>query len=338
MIRFGILSTARINERAIIKPVEKIQQASVVAIASRTQERALLYAQGYSLPKWYGTYEELLADDEIDAVYISTPNSLHATFAKKALMANKHVLCEKPLSISYGDAMELIEIATQKNLFLMEALHYQYHPVIKSLLQQIHEGVFGEILQIEARLGFNLKSFPNIRLQSELQGGAFTHMGCYCIDFISQAMDTQKLSVRNMNAVYGANVDLTTSGILSGDNSKSKASFWCSLKEPKMDTSIEVIGTKGKAFVLNGFNAAKVQNGFITQIFEVHSTVGHFQKPSEINKSTYDFQLEYFLERLNQGNFAPVVRLKDTILVEEIYNRVRAGHIYAYPNKKQQVN
>ena len=180
VVRWGLLSTAAIN-RAIIPAITMSPRSELIAVASRTQEKVDSYAQKHEIPRAYGSYVELLADSDIDAVYISLPNSLHAEWIVKAAQAGKHVLCEKPLVISL-DEFDAIEAAAREfKVVVFEAFANLHHPSIRHALELVRSGVLGDIQFISGRGYFKLPAddVDNIRLKPELGGGSLWDVGVY---------------------------------------------------------------------------------------------------------------------------------------------------------------
>ena len=179
-VRWGLLSTAAIND-AIIPAIAMSPRSEMIAVASRTQEKVDKYAQKHGIPRAYGSYVELLADSDIDAVYISLPNSLHAEWIVKAAQAGKHVLCEKPLVISL-DEFDAIEAAAREfKVVVFEAFANLHHPSIRHALELVRSGALGDIQFISGRGYFKLPAddVDNIRLKPELGGGSLWDVGVY---------------------------------------------------------------------------------------------------------------------------------------------------------------
>ena len=179
-VRFGILSTARINEK-VLSGARESELVEVAAVASRDQARAEEYAREHGIARAYGGYEELLADPELDAVYISLPNSLHVEWSIKALEAGKHVLCEKPLSRRPDDVERAFDTAERTGLLLTEAFMYRHNPQTARLQELVAGGAIGKLRAVRAAFSFTLSDPANIRLSSDLDGGALMDVGCYCV-------------------------------------------------------------------------------------------------------------------------------------------------------------
>src|SRR4051794_35587500 len=176
MIRWGILSTARIAEK-LIGGARVVEGADIVAVGSRDVARARAFADEHGIPSAFGSYEELLASDEIDAVYIPLPNSLHVGWSVKALEAGKHVLCEKPLARDPGQVTAAFDAAERAGRVLMEAFMWRFHRQTEKLVRLLPE--VGELRLVRAAFGFNLPWVENVRWDPALEGGALMDVGCY---------------------------------------------------------------------------------------------------------------------------------------------------------------
>jgi xylose dehydrogenase (NAD/NADP) len=177
-VRWGIVSTADIN-RKVIPGAKASPKVDLVGVASRTKERAEQYASWWEIPRAYGSYEALLADDEIDAVYISLPNTLHCEWSVKALEAGKHVLCEKPLSRHPDEVVAAFDAADRAGRFLSEAFMWRHNPQTARLKELVDQGAIGELRLIRSTFSYSLYDEGNIRLQPEVEGGGLMDVGCY---------------------------------------------------------------------------------------------------------------------------------------------------------------
>jgi xylose dehydrogenase (NAD/NADP) len=178
--RWGILSTARINLQ-VLEAAQQSVDVEFAAIASRDGTRAEAYARQHGLERAYGSYEELLADPDLDAVYISLPNSLHVEWAMRALEAGKNVLCEKPLSRRTADVAALFDTAERHGLLCMEAFMWRHNPQTKRLSALVADGAIGELRFVRAAFSFPLTASGNVRMVADLDGGALMDVGCYCV-------------------------------------------------------------------------------------------------------------------------------------------------------------
>jgi predicted dehydrogenase len=244
-VRWGIVSTAHIN-RLVIPGAKASDKVELAAVASRTQERADAYARKWEIPRAYGSYEALLADPEIEAVYISLPNTLHCEWSIKALEAGKHVLCEKPLSRHPGEVEAAFAAAQQAGLQLMEAFMYRHNPQTKRLTELVAGGAIGELRLVRSVFSYGLYDPENIRLRSEVEGGALMDVGCYNVSG-SRLLAGEPERVWG-EAWYGpTGTDWVFTGTMRfpGDVI---ATFDCGTAMVERD-ELEAIGTEGALFV-----------------------------------------------------------------------------------------
>ena len=180
ILRWGILGTGRIAG-IFARGVQDSVSGKLVAVGSRSEESASRFAQEFNIPKAYASYEELLADPEVEAVYIATPHPMHAQWAIRAAEAGKHILCEKPLALNHAEAMAIVEAAKEHDVFLMEAFMYRCHPQTARVVDMIRDGAIGNVRTIQATFSFDAGSNPESRLlRQDLGGGGILDVGCYC--------------------------------------------------------------------------------------------------------------------------------------------------------------
>ena len=248
-LRLGLLSTARINERTIAA-ARATDMAEVVAVAGRDPELARAYAREHGIDRSYGSYDELLADPRVDAVYISLPNNLHVDWSIRALEAGKHVLCEKPFSRSAADATDAFDAADASGLLLMEALMYRHHPQTRRLSDLLAGGAVGEPRLVRAILAFNaVKIFgdaPNIRFDASLDGGALLDLGAYAVSSV-RLVGGEPSRAYGWQALGPSGVDLSFVGTLAFATGL-LAAFECSF-EVESRSGLEVLGTEGRLLV-----------------------------------------------------------------------------------------
>jgi len=180
VMRLGIVSTAHIN-RLLIPGAHASEKVELVAVASRDRARAQEYARTWEIERAYGSYEELLAADDIDAVYVSLPNTLHCPWSIKALEAGKHVICEKPLSRSAREVEEAYGVAEQTGRLFLEAFMYRHNPQTRRLVELVREGAIGELRLVRTAFSYSLYDADNIRLRTDVDGGSLMDVGCYCV-------------------------------------------------------------------------------------------------------------------------------------------------------------
>lgn len=183
-VRWGILSTANIGVKRVIPAIQAAHNGEVAAIASRNEARAQQVADQLGIPTAYGSYNALLRDDSIDAIYIPLPNSLHKVWAINAAKAGKPVLCEKPLAQDTVDAQAMVDAFAEANLLFAEAFMYRFHPQTQKVLSLVDDGAIGELQLINASFSFKVRNEDDIRLSETLAGGSLLDVGCYCVNMM----------------------------------------------------------------------------------------------------------------------------------------------------------
>jgi predicted dehydrogenase len=180
-LRIGALGAARITPAALVRPAREIDGVAVVAVAARDRDRAAKFALRHRITGVHDTYDDLLADPEVDAVYNPLPNGLHGVWTTRALVAGKHVLCEKPFTANAAEAEAVAAAAAQSDRVVMEAFHYRYHPVAQRVLDLVRDGAIGELRHVESAMCIPLPLPNDIRYRLDLAGGAVMDTGCYAI-------------------------------------------------------------------------------------------------------------------------------------------------------------
>ena len=243
-VRWGVISTSNFARTTTIPAIQRAEYCDLTAVASRNISHAKQFAEQLGIPKAYGTYEELLADSEIDAVYIPLPNHKHLEWTKKSLEAGKHVLCEKPISLNAVEAEELKSFAEKyPNLKVMEAFMYRLHPQYKKVKQWLAEKAIGDIKSVFAHFSFYNDDLSNIRNIAEVGGGGLLDIGCYCISGIRFIMEREpKRVISEIKYETESKVDSLVSGLL--DFGDATANFICSIRAEYSQRMI-INGTKG---------------------------------------------------------------------------------------------
>ena len=244
-MKWGIVSTADIN-RKVIPGAHASEKVELVAVASRDQARADAYAREWEIPRAYGTYEALLEDPEIEAVYISLPNSMHTEWSIKALEAGKHVLCEKPFTRHPEEVDAAFDTAERTGLVLSEAFMYRHNPQTKWVTDLVAEGAIGELRVIRAAFSFGLYDVDDIRLRTDVDGGGLMDVGCYCVSG-SRLLGGEPIGVHGEAWVGPSGTDWTFGGLLRFPNDV-LATFDCGTALPNRD-ELEAIGSEGSIFL-----------------------------------------------------------------------------------------
>ncbi len=238
-MRLGLLSTARINEQ-LVAGARQARGVEVVAIGSRELARAEAQAQALGVPRAHDSYEALIADPDVEAVYIALPNSLHVEWSLRALQAGRHVLCEKPLSRRPDDVGRAFDAAERSGLVLAEGFMWRHHPQARRLVELLEE--IGELRLIRASFSFLLERAGDVRLQATLDGGALMDVGCYCLS-ATRLLAGEPLALSAQQVRGDDGVDMRLTGLLrfAGDV---LATIDCGLDLAERD-ELEVTGTHG---------------------------------------------------------------------------------------------
>jgi len=206
------MSTASINEK-LLAGAREADDVEVVAVASRDGEAAKRYASAHGIARAHAGYDALLADPDVDVVYISLPNSLHLEWASRALLAGKHVLCEKPLGRRAAAVSEAFDLAEREGRVLMEAFMFRHNPQTQRLAQLVEEGAIGRLRTITAAFRINVADPANVRLRTALDGGALMDLGCYCVS-AARLLAGEPMRVSAEQVIGGDGVDIGFAGTL----------------------------------------------------------------------------------------------------------------------------
>jgi len=251
-ISLGVLGVSNHFIKRVVLPAQQLANIDLKAIASRSELKAREYAKAFEIPHSYGDYQSLLDSSDIDAVYIPLPNHMHAEWIKKAADANKHILCEKPLSMSADEAKMVVEYCQTKGVYLMEAFMYKYHPQWQTVQNIIRTNNIGKISYINTSFSYNNPSPKNIRNIKEYGGGGLRDIGCYAISvsrYLIGKEPCQVVSQINAHPEFGT--DELSSAIL--DFGNCKATFTVGTSSSAFQ-KVDIIGTAGHITVHLPFN------------------------------------------------------------------------------------
>ncbi len=261
-VRWGLISTANINRR-LIPPIRASKRGTLAAVASRDLAKARDYAREWGIKQAFGSYEEMLESDAVDAVYISLPNHLHAEWSIKALRAGKHVLCEKPFAISLEEVDAMIAAQQETGLALMEAFMYRHHPQNKMIGEWVREGKVGDVTLIRGSFSFYMGDQPgNVRLNPDWGGGALWDVGVYPLSYAQFIYGELPESVSGQQHIGKSGVDETFAGLLRYSGGRS-AIISCGFETPHQ-TSIEIHGTGGRIALTRPFTGMNERGREIT--------------------------------------------------------------------------
>lgn len=261
-LRWGLLSTAHINEK-IIAPLSHSKRNELVAVASRKLDSAIAYAEKWEIGKAYGSYEELLADPNIDVIYNSLPNSLHAEWTIKALRAGKNVLCEKPLATKVEEIDDIMSAVRETGKIATEAFMYRHHAQTLRVKELIKSNTIGKISLMRGIFCFRLTNSMDIRYRQNLGGGSIWDIGCYPINYIRYLCGMEPYKVFAFKVDSGSGVDQSMTGEMSFFGSI-VGQFQCSFTAPSY-TLFEIFGEKGYIRIPNPFKVGTQEKFYLWQ-------------------------------------------------------------------------
>lgn len=321
-IRWGIMGAGRIAGW-FSTALTAVPEAVRYAVASRTLEKGQRFAEDYGYEKFYGSYEELLQDQNVDVVYIATPVKEHYENIKMCLEAGKHVLCEKSLTVNAVQAKEVVMLARKNNLFLMEAMWTKCQPVFRKMKEWIAEGVIGEVKAVDIK--FYTACGKGHRLyKHELAGGAFLDLGYYPVTVAGSLLGTAPEKIFSHSIMGEGNVDYLDSIVLEYNNGRF-AHLSCGLGSEKM-VSLYIMGTKGRITMQEEyfFQAQKVQ-----ALSYENEILASFEGP--FRKNGYEFEAMEVMECLNHHQTeSRIVPLDDTVAVMSILDECRKQANFKY--------
>jgi predicted dehydrogenase len=319
-VAWGVLSTARIN-RLVLAGAAASDRVQVLAVASRDASRAVAYAREQGIERAYGSYDELLADPDVEAVYISLPNALHVEWSIRALEAGKHVLCEKPLSPRADEVARAFDAAERADRLLMEAFMYRHHPQTRRLQELVSGGAIGPLRLIRAAFSFRLADDPaNIRLSAQLEGGALMDVGCYCVS-------AARLLAGEPEVVHGAQiqadtgVDTVFAGLMRLRQDV-VAQIDCGLALPERD-ELEAIGEDGSLFLDDPWHCR-------TPVIELRRPGESVERIDVPAADSYRLELENFSDAI-RGRAEPLLGLADALgqarTIEALYRSAATSEL-----------
>ena len=298
-LRFGILGAARIAPLALIQPAKRVAEAEVVAVAARDGVKARVFAAKHGIRRVHDSYDALLADPEIDAIYNPLPNGLHCLWTIRALRAGKHVLCEKPIASNASEAQQMADAARETGRALVEAFHWRYHPLAKHLKDLVASGAIGAPRNYEARLAFPIGLLRNdIRWSWELAGGALMDAGCYTVSMVRHMSGAEPDVVSAEALLWSPQIDRRMDARLrfaDGRTAAITASLW---SRTLLKLALRIEGERGEIRVFN-----PIAPHFYHRV-TVRTPSG---KTSERvpGDSSYEYQLRAFVDHVRNGTPVP---------------------------------
>ncbi|SFR09830.1 Predicted dehydrogenase [Lentzea waywayandensis] len=314
-VRIGVLGAAKIAPPAVVRPARSSTVAEVVAVAARSADKAKAFADKHGIARVHGSYEDLLADPAIDAVYNPLPNGLHGKWTLAALEAGKHVLCEKPFTANAAEAATVAKAADASGLVVMEAFHYRYHPLAMRVAEIISSGVLGPLRHVEASVCIPLPLFSNIRYDYSLAGGATMDTGCYAVH-MARLLGGEEPEVRSAKALLrGPSIDRAMRASLrfpSGHTGSVHASLWSSTV---LKLSMKAVGENGTLSVVNPLVPQALHR--LSLELKGKKSAETFEK-----RATYAYQLDAFTDAVLHGKPFPTTAddaVKNMTVIDSIY-------------------
>jgi predicted dehydrogenase len=293
-VRIGTLGAARITSNALIKPAREVPEVEVVALAARDRARAEEFARKHGIPKVHASYEDVIADPDVDAIYNPLPNSLHAEWTLKAIAAGKHVLCEKPFTSNAAEAETVAAAADGSGLVVMEAFHYRYHPLAQRMHDIVAGGGLGALQQVETWMCIPLPRFKDIRYQYHLAGGATMDVGAYTVHQLRLLGGDDPEVTAARARLQSPKIDRWMQADVrwpDGHTGRMTCALWSSTL---LKLSIRATGDRGELRVFNP-TGPQFYNRFIVE------TDGVKHREKFPRRPTYTYQLEAFTNAVLRG-------------------------------------
>ena len=298
-LRFGILGAARIAPMALIRPAKGVAEAQILAIAARDPAKARPFATKHGIPRVHDSYDALLADPELDAIYNPLPNGLHCEWTIRALRAGKHVLCEKPIASNAAEAQQMADVARETGRALVEAFHWRYHPLAKRVKQLLADGAIGAPRHYEVVFAIPLGFMRNdIRWSFELAGGALMDAGCYTVSMVRHLSEAEPEVVSAHALLWSPQVDRRMDARLrfaDGRTAAITASMW---SRTLLKMALRIEGERGEIRVFN-----PIAPHFYHRL--TVSTPSSKIRERVAGESTYTCQLRAFVEHVRNGTPVP---------------------------------
>ncbi|MEO8286118.1 MAG: Gfo/Idh/MocA family oxidoreductase [Chloroflexota bacterium] len=294
-VRWGVLGTARIAD-AVVRGIRLSSNSDLAAIASRDASLAQEWATRRDVPHVFGSYDEMLASDVIDAVYVPLPNGLHKEWSIKAMQQGKHVLCEKPLAASADDVREMMAAADANNVKLMEAFMYRFHPQTERVLKLLAEGIIGDLKVIRATFGFVLDNLDDVRWRPDLAGGSLMDVGCYCVNVSRLVAGGNPVVVTARQHVAQSGVDDLFGGVLEFSGGLLGLVDCDFQSGAGMQQSLSISGTRGRINVAQPFRRDENPVSIVIDRSEDGDRGGPFESIEVSGANQYHLMVESFAD------------------------------------------
>lgn len=324
-IKWGIMGTGTIANNFVIG-LSALPEAEIYAVASRSKEKAEEFGNKYGAFKMYGTYEELVQDSEIDVIYIATPNTAHKDNAMLCLNNGKAVLCEKPFTINAKEAEEVIKLAREKRLFIMEGMWSRFFPVMNTVRRWLQEEVIGELRMVTADFGFRREGpMEERKVGLHRGGGALLDVGIYPISFASMIFGSSPKEITGLTSIIDTGVDEQSSMLLGYEGGK-MALLSCAINTPTPKEA-RIIGNKGSIYLPNFSRATKA----VLEVIDKEPVT--VEIPLEGNG--YNYQAKAVMDCLKEGKLeSELMPLNESIAIIKIMDELRRQWDIKFPTEK----
>ena len=319
-VKWGVLGTANVAAWGTIPGMKQAESCELYAIAGRSLEKAENYKERFGFEKAYGSYDELLQDKEVQAIYVPLPNNLHLPWVKNALEAGKNVLCEKPVALNADEVREMYQTAKDNNVLLMEAYAYLHSPYVQSLKKDIDSGIIGEVDYIDT--AFVTQGYKeDIRLYKDLGGGAMYDLGCYCTTMILTLTDSEPDMVLADAEFSDKGVDIFTAGLIRFKNGV-RASFNVGMMLGENTNArydrLYIHGTKGYIRSETEYN----QEGAVS--YKIYTEEGVIEREIQV-PNNYGLETEQFSRCVAEGEtpyVTPEFTLRNAELIDSVLKKI----------------
>ncbi len=324
-VKWGIIGAGNISSK-FATALNSMDHTEITAVASRDLRKAKEFANGFHIEKAYGSYEELIGDPEIDVVYIGTPHTEHKAHARLCIEGGKAVLCEKPFTINYTQAKELVDLARDKNVFLMEAMWTKLLPVTGAVKQWIKNKIIGDVKYMNVSFGYRMEFDPNSRaFDPRLGGGALLDVGVYPISYVIHLME--RLPDKISSSAYIGQTNVDEINVITFQYKEGMLASISSAVSAATGNDAIIIGEKGRIVIPNFWTAESAQvydanDKLVDSIHHPFTSNGYEYEAEEVNRC--------IREGKKQSDLIP---LKDTLDIMKILDEIRADWGLVYPSE-----
>jgi predicted dehydrogenase len=314
-LRIGTLGAAKITPSALVRPSRQVPGVEVAAVAARDRARAEKFAAKHGIGRVHDSYEALLADPDIDAIYNPLPNALHGIWTRRALAAGKHVLCEKPFTANAAEAEEVASAAEASGLVVMEAFHWRYHPLAERMIDVVGSGVLGPVRHIETWVCFPLPVRGDIRYRLDMAGGATMDAGCYAINMLRTLGGAEPAVVSAHVKLSSPGVDRAMTADLRFEDGRTARVHASMFSSTLLRVAVRVVGDEGRLDVFNPL-APQLWNRLTIRASGVRTS------ERVRGDATYTYQLRAFVAAVTEGApvlTAPSAAVANMAVIDAVY-------------------